>query len=72
MMYKLFNKLFDWDYVAWSNTADQGVARVLGLADGKVVYWRYKGVKVLDVISEPKQVKWLTCHPSKYFGDNIV
>ena len=67
MSYKLFNSLFGWDYIAWANTADQGVSRVRVLPDGTVFYWRYKNTKVSEVIGNPKQVLWLTCDPAKYF-----
>lgn len=67
MMYKIKNKLFGWDYVHWRNSADSGIARVITLKDGRVAYWRYPMTKVMDEITNPKQVFWLTCEPSKYF-----
>jgi len=66
MIYKLLNKLFGWDYISWSNFADQGVARVHTSACGKVYYWRYKNTKVADEITNKEQVIWLTCPPEKY------
>ena len=68
MIYKLLNKLFGWNYIYWRNSADQGVARVFVSRDGKVYYWRYKTTKVMDIITDPKDVVWLTCHPDKYFS----
>jgi len=71
-MYKLLHKLFGWDYIHWQNTADEGVARVRKLPDGRVVYWRYRFVSVMDDIKEAKQVRWLTCKPSKYLNEPIL
>ena len=67
-MYKLFNYLFGWDYVIWSNSADAGIAKVRTLPDGTIGYWRYRTSGIFDEIKEPKQVKWLTCTPDKYFS----
>lgn len=67
-MYKLKNFLFGWDYIYWINTADRGIARVIKLHDGRVVFWRYFSIKVMDEIKDPKKVFWLTCHPSKFFN----
>ena len=69
MIYNLLHKIFGWDYVAWKNTADSGIARVQCLPDRTVYYWRYKNIKVMDVITDASQVKWLTCLPSKYFEE---
>lgn len=66
MIYKLLHKLFGWDYIAWVNTADNGIARVFNTPDGCTVYFRYRVTKVIDVIHRADQVIWLTCEPSKY------
>ena len=72
-MWKLKNKLFGWDYVLWKNSADSGIARVIVFKDGTIGYWRYRiltnGTNVFDEINNPKEVHWLTCHPSKYFKE---
>lgn len=68
-MWKLYNKLFGWDYIGWSNAADVGIARVFIDGNGRVCYFRYKGINVIDTISYPMQVIWLTCSPSKYLGE---
>jgi len=65
MLYKLLHKLFGWDYIAWKNSSDQGIARVLVYSSG-VFYWRYKVTKVLDEITDVNQVVWLTCDSNKY------
>ena len=66
-MYKLWNLIFGWDYIIWSNSADQGIRRVRVLPDETIGYWRYRHIKVFDEINHPNQVKWLTCSPDKYF-----
>ena len=65
-MYKIKKYLFGWDYIQWSNSADRGIARVRKLPDGRVIYWRYKCISIIDEIKERNQVFWLTCDPSKY------
>lgn len=68
MLYKLLNKVFGWDYVAWANTADAGIARVHLDGEGKPYYWQYKLTKVIRQIPNDRhdQVVWLTCSPDKY------
>lgn len=69
MKYKLLNFIFGWDYIQWRNMVDNGIARVMKLPDGRVVYWRYKITNVMDEIISPNQVFWLTCKPSKYLNN---
>jgi len=66
-MYKLLNKLFGWDYIYWKNSADSGIARVHVDYIGTIFYWRYRSTFILDKITKPEQVIWLTCSSSKYF-----
>lgn len=66
-MWRIYNYFFGWDYIHWRNTVSQGVARVFEAECGKVVYWRYKNIRVLDEVEKPDQVIWLTCHSDKYF-----
>lgn len=70
MIYQLLNYIFGWDYIAWSNSADNGVARVQKIGKGQPWYFRYKITGVVDVIKEPNQVVWLTCESDKYFPPN--
>lgn len=67
MLYQLLNKLSGWDYIYWHNCITHGIARVHSAKCGRVYYWRYKSISVLDVIKNPNEVIWLTCPPSKYF-----
>lgn len=79
--YKILNKLFDWDYVAWGNNAASGVARVHTDKEGRAYYWRHRDTKVLDYIEDiysiakneeeafgyaQSKITWLTCSPDKY------
>lgn len=65
-MYKLLHSVLGHDYVAWSNGADQGIARVWTDGMGRACYWRYRSIKVCDIINKPSDVIWLTCEPQKY------
>lgn len=67
-MWKLMNRLFGWDYIQWRNSAANGVARVHVDGLGRAYYWRYKITNVADIVENPKQVLWLTCHPHKYMA----
>lgn len=74
MIWRLKHKLFGWDYVAWRNSAANGVARVYVSGEGKPYYWRYKFTKVLDPLDPPgplTRITWLTCPPSKYGNRRI-
>lgn len=65
-MYWLLNKIFGWDYIAWENSCDSGVARVRKDFNGKTWYYRYYVTKCTDIIKTADQVIWITCKPSKY------
>ena len=66
-MWKLLNKLFGFDYIAWRNSADNGIARVYKNEDGVIFYFRYKITQVVDIIGSEDQVIFLTCSKYKYF-----
>jgi hypothetical protein len=65
-MYKIWHKLFGWDYVHWSNSYARGISRVRLTPDGTAFYWRYRFIHCLDKITSADQVTWLTCKPEKY------
>lgn len=65
-MWKIWNRLFGWDYIAWKNSADQGISRVYKNFAGNGYYFRYKSMQLVDTIDYPNQVIWLTCKPEKY------
>lgn len=72
-MYKLWHKLFGWDYIAWENSADNGIARVRTSGDGTLYYFRYRCAQVIDLIESPEQIKlWLTCSADKYFSKDVA
>lgn len=71
MIYKLLNKLFGWDYIGWSNSAADGVARVHVDGMRRVWYWQYKSIKATNIIEDPAKVIWLTCSPNKYFPPSL-
>lgn len=66
MIYKLLNKWFGWDYISWTNSADQGIARVHRSGNGQAYFWRYKGTHLAARIHKADQVIWLTCSPEEY------
>ncbi len=66
MIWQALHLLFGWDYVAWRNSADQGVARVRRDGMGRAYYFRYKSTELVDLVADPKHVVWLTCAPEKY------
>jgi len=71
-MWKLYNWLFGWDYIQWSNSATQGIARVYTDYSGKGYYWRYKNTELADEIKSADQVFWLTCAPDKYLSPELL
>lgn len=64
----LLHRTFGWDYIAWRNTVDSGIARIHLDQQGRPFYWRYKITKVIDRLDALKctDIVWLTCKPSKY------
>jgi len=70
-MWRILHHLFGWDYVAWRNSADRGIARVHVDGMGRVFYWRYKSLRLADLITEPERVIWLTCGPEKYMPTRV-
>lgn len=68
-MYKILHWIFGWDYIAWGNSADDGISRVIKNPDGSVIYKRYFIMKIYDRITHKEQVVWLTCKPEKYFPE---
>lgn len=70
MIYAILHKLFGWDFIHWQNSADRGVARVRVDGMGRVWYWRYRSTLLADYITDPKQVRWMTCSPVKYFPES--
>ena len=70
-MYKIWNYLFGWDYVLWTNICDSGVSRVRVLPNGDIYFLTYGKTKYLNNITTGKGndeivKEWLTCLKSKY------
>ena len=68
-MYKLWNYIFGWDYIYWSNFCSQGIKRVRITPDGELYYYRYSTLGLIDKIESADQVIWLTCKSDKYFNN---
>jgi hypothetical protein len=67
MFYKLLHKIFGWDYIVWTNTADSGIAQIRIDGAGRYYYWRYRVTRVADFVEGNTDIKlWLTCPPEKY------
>lgn len=68
-MWKLLNRLFGWDYVAWKNSCNSGIARVFVDGHGEPFCWPYNMLAVLEHINKPTgsyRFTWLTCSSDKY------
>lgn len=69
MIWRLLNKIFGWDYIAWDNDLSQGIARIHRDKAGRIFYWKYKNINCAEYITsiDKTDVKmWLTCPPEKY------
>jgi hypothetical protein len=68
MMWKLWNKLFKWDYVYWAGHYSRGISRVMVDGLGRPYYWRGElGDRRVHVITgTTDNVLWLTCPPTNY------
>lgn len=69
MLYQLLHWAFGWDYIAWQNSVDQGISRVMVDHTGAVWFWKYRAIHLPEKVSRPSDVLWLTCHPSKYLPE---
>lgn len=71
-MYKIFNKLFGWDYVFWrvGQVGSYGISRIKTFPDGTHYITRYYGAGFVDLnVVEPCiKLTYLTCDASKYTG----
>jgi len=70
-MWRIFNKLFGWDYIVWQNTCDGGIERIRLAGDGSGYFWKYG--KYVRQLANPQDVTitcWLTCPPEKYLNQS--
>lgn len=67
-MWRLWNKLFGWDYVYWSHRGHCIISRVKFSGNGKPYFKAYR-CGFLHLIDEDSynELIWLTCKPEKYF-----
>lgn len=64
-MWKIWHKLFGWDYVLWQDRYYGGVSRVLFLPDGTQGYLKQPNIfRTLQGAEDT--IFWLTCKPEKY------
>ena len=66
-MWKIFHKLFGWDYVHWQNSCDSGISRILVDKNGLVYIKQYSfhWLELFNPCDSSKMI-WLTCKPDKY------
>lgn len=70
-MYRIFHRLFGWDYVFWKHEAGTcGISRIIKLPDGNYYIKRYYGSGFGDLNNKYDmqllKLTYLTCDPSKY------
>ncbi len=65
-MYKLWHKLFGWDYIYWEEPWASGICRIHIDGEGNPYFYKYKSIKVLNWIKETEYIRWLTCNREKY------
>lgn len=70
-MWRLWNKLFGWDYIAWRfkySGQSGGISRVI-VDKNETPHIHYYG-GVYKKFSDVTDIVWLTCKPEKYLGNN--
>lgn len=72
--YRLYKKLFGWDYIAYNYHGYQRechIARLIKLPNMQVGFIFKRGSNSeFKVIKDPKEVVWLTCHPELYLFES--
>ncbi len=70
-MWKIFNKLFGWDYInvksSYLSIPDR-IVRVHVDGEGHPYYWLYSSAE--RIYEGKDNIVWLTCHPGKYLYPN--
>ena len=67
-MWRIWNKLFGWDYIFWQNYVDRGIAKVYKDGKNNPYYFQYKLLNLIQPIRKESDVIWLTCKPNKYIN----
>lgn len=70
-MWRLWHKLFGWDYVYWELISMSGVSRVR-LAPNGVAYFRILGLIICVTDPSLDDILFLTCSPEKYLNQPTV
>ena len=69
-MWRLWNKLFGWDYVVWSykhSDLPGDVSRIIVDQTGTPYIHEYS--EVYRALSDASKIIWLTCKPEKYLKE---
>lgn len=64
-MWRLWHKLFGWDYVVYAGSFHTRVCQLYKDGMGRVWIYRHTNSDPLT-IDDPKRVMWLTCSPAKW------
>lgn len=70
-MWRLWHKLFGWDYVYWEFLSMSGVSRVR-LAPNGLAYVRILGVIIRITDPSLDDIFFLTCSPEKYLDQSTI
>ena len=66
-MWKLWHKLFGWDYIQWSIADSHQVSRIKRAPNGLAYFKKYGEIVSFPLkTSIPYQIIFLTCPPKKY------
>ena len=72
-MWKLWHKLFGWDYIQWSSVELHQVARIKRAPNGLVYFKKYGEIIPFPLkTSKPYQIIFLTCSSRKYRNQPTV
>lgn len=69
-MWRLWNKLFNWDYVAWSYKSSGipgDVSRII--VDQTETPYIHEYDEVYRALHDTSKIIWLTCKPEKYLKE---
>ena len=70
-MWRLWHKLFGWDYVYWELISMSGISRVR-VDPGGAAYFRILGLIIRVTDPSLDDILFLTCSPEKYLNQPII
>ena len=70
-MWRLWHKLFGWDYVYWELISMSGISRVR-VAPSGLVYLKVFGLIIRVAESSFDDILFLTCSPEKYLNQPTI